>query len=155
MDFHSQLLRGERGKKKRLKNEWSAANKFNTSYRDISVIVAENNSVVKPKYEQYTSLNKMLSNFSKVLMAHISFNAVINNEGIGKGIGGIKTVIKLFSATRRRVSSMGLRDQFGEWGRKGRIGEVWSLGTTFSQLTIKTHASQRYLKAAEDLRCSS
>ena len=97
----------------------------------------------------------MLSNFSKVLMAHISFNAVINNEGIGKGIGGIKTVIKLFSATRRRVSSMGLRDQFGEWGRKGRIGEVWSLGTTFSQLTIKTHASQRYLKAAEDLHCSS
>ena len=34
-------------------------NKFNTSYRDISVIVAENNSVVKPKYQQYTSLNKM------------------------------------------------------------------------------------------------
>ena len=82
-----------------MKNEWSAGNKFNSSYRDISVIVAENNSVVKPKYEQYTSLNKMLSNFSKVLMAHISFNAVINNEGIGKGIGGIKTVIKLFSAT--------------------------------------------------------
>ena len=34
-------------------------NKFNTSYRDISVIIAENNSVVKPKYQQYTSLNKM------------------------------------------------------------------------------------------------
>ena len=65
-------------------------NKFNTSYRDISVIVAENNSVVKPKYQQYTSLNKMLSNFSKVLMAHISFTAVINNRGIGKGIGGIR-----------------------------------------------------------------
>ena len=31
----------------------------------------------------------MLSNFSKVLMAHISFTAVINNRGIGKGIGGI------------------------------------------------------------------
>ena len=99
MDFHSQLLRGERGKKKKFKYEWSAGNKFNTSYRGISVIVAENNSVVKPKYEQYTSLNEMLSNFSKVLMAHISFNAVINNGGIGKGIGGIKTVIKLFSAT--------------------------------------------------------
>ena len=65
-------------------------NKFNNSYRDISVIVAENNSVVKPKYQQYTSLNKMLSNFSKVLMAHISFTAVINNRGIGKGIGGIR-----------------------------------------------------------------
>ena len=34
-------------------------NKFNNSYRDISVVVAENNSVVKPKCEQYTSLNKM------------------------------------------------------------------------------------------------
>ena len=67
----------------------SGGNKFNTSYRDISVIVVENNSVVKPKYQQYTSLNKMLSNFSKVLMAHISFTAVINNGGIGKGIGGI------------------------------------------------------------------
>ena len=63
---------------------------FSTSYRDISVIVAENNRVVKPKYQQYTSLNKMLSNFSKVLMAHISFTAVINNGGIGKGIGGIR-----------------------------------------------------------------
>ena len=51
--------------KKRLKYEWSAGNKFNTSYRDISVIVAENNSVVKPKYQEYTSLNKILSNFFK------------------------------------------------------------------------------------------
>ena len=65
-------------------------NKFSTSYRDISVIVAENNSVVKPKYQQYTSLNKMLSNFSKVLMAHISFTAVINNRSIEKGISGIR-----------------------------------------------------------------
>ena len=65
-------------------------NKFNTSYRDISVIVAENNSLLKPKCQQYTSLNKMLSNFSKVLMAHISFTAVINNGGIGKGIGSIR-----------------------------------------------------------------
>ena len=32
----------------------------------------------------------MLSNFSKVLMAQISFTAVINNRGIGKGIGGIR-----------------------------------------------------------------
>ena len=81
--------------KKRPKYEWGQrGNKFNTSYRDISVIVAENNSVVKPKYQQYTSLNKMLSNFSKVLMAQISFTAVINNRGIGKGIGGIRKGIK-------------------------------------------------------------
>ena len=73
--------------KKRRKYEWPAGNKFSTSYRDISLIVAENNR--EPKYQQYTSLNKMLSNFSKVLMAHISFTAVINNRGIGKGIGGI------------------------------------------------------------------
>ena len=32
----------------------------------------------------------MLSNFSKVLVAHISFTAVINIIGIGKGIGGIR-----------------------------------------------------------------
>ena len=62
-------------------------NKFNNSYEDIPVIVAENNSIVKPKCLQYTSLNNLLSNFSKVLMARISFNAVINNGGIGKGIG--------------------------------------------------------------------
>ena len=34
-------------------------NKFNNSNRDISVVVAESNSVLKPKCEQYTSLNKM------------------------------------------------------------------------------------------------
>ena len=78
------------GRRKDRNTSGQRGNKFNTSYRDISVIVAENNSVVKPKYQQYTSLNKMLSNFSKVLMAHISFTAVINNRGIGKGIGGIR-----------------------------------------------------------------
>ena len=72
-------------------------NKFNNSYRDISVIVTENNSVVMPKYQQYSSLNKMLSNFSKVLMAHISFTAVINNGGIGKGIGSIRKGTVLYS----------------------------------------------------------
>ena len=64
-------------------------NNHNLFY-EISVMVAENNSVVKPKYQQYTSLNKMLSNFSKVLMAHISFTVVSNNVDIGKGIGGIR-----------------------------------------------------------------
>ena len=67
---------------------------YHNLFYEISVMVAENNSVVKPKYQQYTSLNKMLSNFSKVLMAHISFTAVINNGGIGKGIGGIRKGIK-------------------------------------------------------------
>ena len=43
-----------------------------------------------PKCQQCTSLYKILSNFSKVLIAHISFTAVINNGGIGKGIGGIR-----------------------------------------------------------------
>ena len=32
----------------------------------------------------------MLSNFSKVLMAHMSFTAVLNKGGIWKGIGGIQ-----------------------------------------------------------------
>ena len=50
-------------------------NKFNNSYSHISVIVAENNSLLKPKCQQYISLNKMLSNLSKVLMAHVSFTA--------------------------------------------------------------------------------
>ena len=45
---------------------------------------------VKPKCQQYTLLNKMLSNSSKVLIVHISFTAVINNGGIGKGITGIR-----------------------------------------------------------------
>ena len=78
------------GKKKDQNTSGQRSNKFNTSYRDISVIVAENNSVVTPKYQQYTSLNKMLSNFSKVFMAHISFTAVINNGGIGGIRNGTK-----------------------------------------------------------------
>ena len=36
----------------------------------------------------------MLGNFSKVLMAHISFTAVLNNGGIGKNIGGIRKSTK-------------------------------------------------------------
>ena len=63
---------------------------LNNSYRDKSVVVAENNSVVEPKCKQYNSLNKMLSKFSKVLMAHISSTAVLNNRGIGKYIGGFR-----------------------------------------------------------------
>ena len=49
----------------------------------------------------------------------------------------IKTVIKLFSAGCRIVFSRGLREQSGGGGGKGRIGEVWNLATTFSQLAIK------------------
>ena len=56
-----------------MSGQWG--NKFNTSYGDISVVVAEKNSVAKPKCEQYISLNKML-------MAHLSFAAVLNNGGI-------------------------------------------------------------------------
>ena len=70
-----------------------AANPHNP-YRDISVVVAENNDVVKPKCQQETSLNKTLSNFSKVLIVQISFTAVINNGGIGKGISGIRKCTK-------------------------------------------------------------
>ena len=46
-------------------------------------------------------------------------------------------MIKLFSTGCRRVSSRVLRNQSGGWGGKGRIGEVWNLGTTFSQLAVK------------------
>ena len=97
MDREAAILEGvttsratirDRRKDQNTSGQWE--NKFINSYRDISVIVAENNSVVMPKYQQYTSLNKMVSNFSKVFMAHISFTAVINNGGIGKGIGGIR-----------------------------------------------------------------
>ena len=63
---------------------------LNNSYRDKSVVVAENNSVVELKCKQYNSLNKMLSKFSKVLMAYISSTAVLNNRGIGKCIGGFR-----------------------------------------------------------------
>ena len=73
-------------KNKTLNTNNQRGNNVNTSYRDISVVVAENNGVVKPKCQQETSLNKTLSNFS--------FTAVINNGGIGKGIGGIRKGIK-------------------------------------------------------------
>ena len=55
--------RGMKGWRKDRNTSGQRGNKFSTSYRDISVIVAENNSVVKPKYQHYTSLNKMLSKF--------------------------------------------------------------------------------------------
>ena len=84
------LVRRKEERRKDQNTSGQRGNKFNISYRDISVVVAENNSVAKPKCWQCTSLNKMLSNFSKVLMAHISFTAVLNNGGIGKGIGGIR-----------------------------------------------------------------
>ena len=60
---------------------------------EIRVVSGETNLILRIEtyqLQQYTSLNKMLSNFSKVLMAHMSFTAVINNRGIGKGIGGIR-----------------------------------------------------------------
>ena len=57
-------------------------NNFCSSYRDISFVVAENSRVVKPKCRQFTSLNKMFNNFSKVLIVDISYTALINNEGI-------------------------------------------------------------------------
>ena len=79
-----------RGRRKDRNTSGQQGNKFNNSYRDISVIVAENNSVVKPKYQQYASLNKMFCNFSEVLIVHISFTAVINNGDIGEGISGIQ-----------------------------------------------------------------
>ena len=78
----SQATSRGRSKDQNTSGQWG--NKFNTSYGDISVVVAENNSVAKPKCEQYTSLNKMLCNFSKMLMAHLSFTAVLNNGGIRK-----------------------------------------------------------------------
>ena len=81
-------------KNKSLNTNGQRWNNVNTSYRDISVVVAENNGVVKPKCQQETSLNKTLGNFSKVLIVQISFTAVINNGGIGKGIGGIRKGIK-------------------------------------------------------------
>ena len=84
------LVRRKEERRKDQNTSGQRGNKFSISYRDISVVVAENNSVAKPKCWQCTSLNKMLSNFSKVLMAHISFTAVLNNGGIGKGIGGIR-----------------------------------------------------------------
>ena len=84
----SRATSGERRKDRNTSGQ--RGNKFNTSDRYISVVVAENNSVVKPKCYQYTSLNKTLRNFSKVLMAHISFTVVSNNVDIGKGIGGIR-----------------------------------------------------------------
>ena len=84
----SRAMRG--GWRKDRSTSGQRVNKFNASYKDMSLIVAENNSVVKPKCQQYTSLNKILSNFSKVFMAHIYFSAILNNGGIGKGIGCIR-----------------------------------------------------------------
>ena len=74
---------------------FSSHDSFHSENEGFSVIIGlicdcGTSTQPKPKYQQYTSLNKMLSNFSKVLMAHISFTAVINNRGIGKGIGGIR-----------------------------------------------------------------
>ena len=70
-------------------------NNFCNSYRDISFVVAENSRVVKPKCRQFTSLNKILNNFSKVLIVDISYTALINNEGIS----GIQEAPKIIEFT--------------------------------------------------------
>ena len=77
-------------------------NNFNNSYIDRSFVVSGNNRVVKPKCKQFTSLNKMLSN-SKVLIVHISFTALINNEGIG-GIRKVPRRIKCTFCSCRKQS---------------------------------------------------
>ena len=78
-------------------------NNFCTSYRDISFVVAENSRVVKPKCRQFTSLNKILNSFSKVLIVDISYTALINNEGIS-GIREAPKIIKFtFSNLLRDV----------------------------------------------------
>ena len=67
----------------------------------------------------------------------------------------INTVIKLFSTDYRRVFLKGLRDLSGGWEGKGRIGEVWNLGT-FSQLAIKRMlVSGIFWRLTKDLRCCS
>ena len=92
----SRELRATSGKEKKDPNmsgqRW---NNFCTSYRDISFVVAENSRVVKPKCRQFTSLNKILNNFSKVLIVDISYTAVINNEGIS----GIQEAPKIIEFT--------------------------------------------------------
>ena len=71
------------GKKKGPKYEWSAVKQLLYFISgDISSVVAGNSRVVKPKCRQFTSLNKMFNNFSKVLIVDISYTALINNEGI-------------------------------------------------------------------------
>ena len=77
-------------------------NNFHISYIDRSFVVSGNNRVVKPKCKQFTSLNKMLSN-SKVLIVHISFTALINNEGIG-GIRKVPRKIKCTFCSCRKQS---------------------------------------------------
>ena len=51
------------------------------------------------------------------------------------------------------------RDQSGGWGGEGRIDEVWNLEQScwFSQLAKRStrNSSQRYLQAANNLRCCS
>ena len=76
----SRATSGGRGKDRNTSGQ--RGNNSNRSYRNISVVVVEND-VIKPKCQQYTSLHEMLSNFSKVLIVQISFAAVINNGGIG------------------------------------------------------------------------
>mgnify|MGYP006963818177 FL=1 len=80
---HARVFRDERAVTGKDRNtSGQRGNNFNRSYRNISVVVVEND-VVKPKCQQYTSLHEMLSNFSKVLIVQISFTAVINNGSIG------------------------------------------------------------------------
>ena len=88
------------GKKKGPKYEWSAVKQL---LYLISFVVAGNSRVVKPNCRQFTSLNKMFNNFSKVLIVDISYTALINNEGIS-GIREAPKIIKFtFSNLLRDV----------------------------------------------------
>ena len=111
---------------------------------ETSVIVAENNSVVKPKYQQYTSLNKMLSNFSKVLMAHVSFTTLINNRGIGKGIvGAIPSRPARASISRKRK----IHVNEGKYKQRGNTTCAWG--------RVKDYPKQHFAVVSRNLRCNA
>ena len=97
----------------------------------------------------------MLSNFSKVLMAHVSFTALINNRGIGKGIGGATPSSPPRASISRKRK---IHVNEGKYKQRGSGSSTSSSGkgnTTCAWGRVKDYPKQHFAVVSGNLRCNA
>ena len=97
----------------------------------------------------------MLSNFSKVLMAHVSLTALINNRGIGKGIGGATPSSPPRASISRKRK---IHVNEGKYKQRGSGSSTSSSGkgnTTCAWGRVKDYPKQHFAVVSGNLRCNA
>ena len=97
----------------------------------------------------------MLSNFSKVLMAHVFFTAVIINRGIGKGIGGATPSSPPRASISRKRK---IHVNEGKYKQRGSGSSTSSSGkgnTTCAWGRVKNYPKQHFAVVSGNLRCNA